>query len=59
MVERQRVLDDDRARMVEQLTAGSKKLKQGFETHAENLKDLVAQSCRAGMARLTDLGGES
>ena len=55
MVERQKVLDDDRASMVEQITAGSKKLKQGFETHAENLKDLMAQSCRAGMARLTDL----
>ena len=55
MVERQRVLDDDRASMVEQITAGSKKLKQGFETHAENLKDLMAQSCRPGMARLTDL----
>ena len=54
MVERQRVLDD-RASMVEQITAGSKKLKQGFETHAENLKDLLAQSCRAGMARLTVL----
>ena len=51
----QRVLDDDRASMVEQITAGSKKLKQSFETHAENLKDLLAQSCRAGMARLTDL----
>ena len=55
MVERQKVLDDDRASMVEQIPAGSKKLKQGFETHAENLKDLMAQSCRAGMARLTDL----
>ena len=55
MVERQRVLDDDRASMVEQLTARSKKLQQGFETHAENLKDLLAQSCRAGMARLTVL----
>ena len=55
MVERQKVLDDDRASTVEQITAGSKKLKQGFETHAENLKDLMAQSCRAGMARLTDL----
>ena len=54
-VERQKVLDDDRASMVEQITAGSKKLKQGSETHAENLKDLMAQSCRAGMARLTDL----
>ena len=39
----------------EQITAGSKKLKQGFETHAENLKDLMAQSCRAGMALLSDL----
>ena len=48
------MLDDDRASMVEQVTAG-KKLKQGFETHAENLKDLMAQSCRAGMARLSDL----
>ena len=55
MLKRQKVLDDDRASMVEQITAGSKKLKQGFETHAENLKDLLAQSCRAGMARLTDL----
>ena len=55
MVERQKVLDDDRASMVEQITAGSKKLKQDFETHAENLKDLMAQSCRAGMARLSDL----
>ena len=54
MVERQKVLDDDRASMVERITAGSKKLKQGFrfETH---LKDLMAQSCRAGMARLSDL----
>ena len=55
MVERQKVLDDDHASMVEQITAGSKKLKQGFETHAENLTDLMAQSCRAGMARLSDL----
>ena len=55
MVQRQKRLDDDRASMVEQITAGSKKLKQGFETHAENLKDLMAQSCRAGMARLSDL----
>ena len=55
MVERQKVLDDDRASIVEQITAESKKLKQGFETHAENLKDLMAQSCRAGMARLSDL----
>ena len=55
MLKRQKVLDDDRASMVEQITAGSKKLKRGFETHAENLKDLLAQSCRAGMARLTDL----
>ena len=55
MVERQRVLDDDRASMVEQITAGSKKLKQGFDTHAENLKDLMAQSCCPGMARLADL----
>ena len=30
-------------------------MKQGFETHAENLKDLLDQSCRAAMARLTDL----
>ena len=30
-------------------------MKQGFETHPENLKDLLAQSCRAGMAQLTDL----
>ena len=52
---RRGVPDDDRASMVEQITAGSKKLKQGFETHAENLKDLLAQSCRAGMARLADL----
>ena len=55
MVERQRELDGDCASMVEQITAGSKKTKQGFETLAENLKDLLAQSCRAGMARLTDL----
>ena len=55
MVERQKVLDDDRASMVEEITAGSKKLKQRFETHAENLKDLMAQSCRADIARLTDL----
>ena len=55
MVERKRVLDDDRASMVEQITAGSKKMKQGFETHVENLKDLLAQICRASMARLTDL----
>ena len=55
MVERQKAVDDDRASIVEQITAGSKKLKQGFETHAENLKDLMAQSCRAGMARLSDL----
>ena len=55
MVERQNVLDGDRASVVEQITAGSKKLKQGFETHAENLKDLLAQSCRAGMAQLIDL----
>ena len=48
MVERQRVLDNDLASM-------GMKLKQGFETHAENLKDLLTQSCRAGMARLTDL----
>ena len=48
------MLDDDRASMVEQITTGSKKLKQGFETHAENLKDLMAQSCHAGTARLTD-----
>ena len=34
---------------------GGKKLKQGFETHGENLKDLMAQSCRAAMARLSDL----
>ena len=54
VVERQKELDDDRARMVEQITAGSKKLKQGFETHAKNLKDLMTQSCRAGMARVTD-----
>ena len=40
--------------MVEQITVGSKKLKQGFETHAENLKDLMAQSCRAGVARLSE-----
>ena len=40
--------DDDCASVVEQITAGSKKLKQGFWTHAENLKDLLAQSCRAG-----------
>ena len=53
-IERQKVLDDH-ASMVEQISAGSKKLKQGFETHAENLKDLMAQSCRAGMARLSDL----
>ena len=32
MVERQKLLDDDRATMVEQITVGSKKLKQGFET---------------------------
>ena len=55
MAERQKVLDDDRASIVEQTTAGSKKLKQGFETNAENLKDLMAQSCRAGTARVTDL----
>ena len=54
-VERQNVLDEDRASMVVPITAGSKKLKQGFETHAENLKDLMAQSCRAGMARLSDV----
>ena len=41
--------------MVEQITAGSMKLKQGFETLAEYLKDLLGQRCRAGMARLTDL----
>ena len=56
MVERQKVLDDDRASMVEQTTTGRKKLKQGFETHAENLKDLMA---RAGMARLCDLEVEA
>ena len=55
MVERQRVLDDDRASMVEQITAGSKNLKQCYETHAENQKDLLPHNCRAGMARLTDL----
>ena len=59
VVERQKVLDDDRASMVKQITEGSKKLKQGFETHAENVKHLLAQSCRAGMARLSDLEGES
>ena len=37
----------------------SKKLKQGFETHAKNLKDLMAQSCRAAMARLTDFEAKS
>ena len=30
-------------------------MKHRFETPAENLKDLLAQSCRAGMAWLTDL----
>ena len=58
MVERQKALDDDRASrasIVEQITAGSKELKQGFETHAENLKDLMVQSSRAAMARLSDL----
>ena len=44
-----------RASTVEQITAGRKKLKQGSETHADNLKDLMPQRCRAGMARLSDL----
>ena len=48
-------MDERRASIAEQITAGGKELKQGFEAHAENLKDILAQSCRAGMARLTDL----
>ena len=54
MVERQKVLDDDGASMVQQINAGSKKLKQGFETHAENLKiswlGAVAQAWRGFLA---------
>ena len=55
LLQRQDAWDADRARMTEQLAAVNREAKQELEQHIENLKELMTQSCRMVMARLSEL----